>query len=120
MENLVPYVAILLLSAVTEALVEFLAKPIIKLIESKQPPTPAPVPVDGPKPPNWFDICLQYIAAAVGIGLCVLYKADLLALAGLYAEAVPWIGAVVTGALIGRGANFINDFAGRYLDKPRS
>ena len=86
MENLVPYVAILLLSAVTEALVEFLAKPIIKLIESKQPPTPAPVPVDGPKPPNWFDICLQYIAAAVGIGLCVLYKADLLALAGLYAE----------------------------------
>jgi hypothetical protein len=117
MQNLVPFVAILVIAAVTEALVEFLAAPVVKLIEARVRPAD-PVPTDAS--PDWFDVALQYIAAATGIVLCVLYGADLLALAGLHAPAAPWLGAVVTGALAGRGANFINDFAGRYLDKPGS
>ena len=30
----------------------------------------------------------------------------------------PWVGWVVTGILIGRGSNFIHDFASRWLTKP--
>ena len=116
--ELVPFVGILMLAAIVEALVEYLAKPIIDLVEARVRPEPEPSPED--KPPDWFDVATQYIAAGVGILLCVLYGADLLALAGLHAPAAPWLGAVVTGALAGRGANFINDFAGRYLDKPGS
>ena len=30
----------------------------------------------------------------------------------------PWAGWVVTGILIGRGSNFVHDFASRWLAKP--
>jgi len=50
----------------------------------------------------------------VGVGLCWAYRADLLALVGLDAR-YSLIGYLVTGLLLGRGANFINDFADRGL-----
>jgi hypothetical protein len=99
--------AILLLAAIIEALTEYLARPLVlrvylwlgllQPIDAK-PSLPA----------------LRYVSAAFGVALCILYRADLLAILGLGAR-FSWVGYVVTGLLIGRGANFVNDFAGRWL-----
>jgi hypothetical protein len=109
---------IVLLAAITEALVEFFAAPVVDLVRSRTPL--APERQDGTEPVDWFDIGLRCVSAAVGVILCVLYGADLLALAGLTAPLAPWLGAVVTGLLAGRGANFLHDFASKYLDAARS
>jgi hypothetical protein len=99
--------AILLLAAVVEALTEYLVRPLVLRAyrslgalapDDEQPSLPA----------------LRYVSAAFGVALCVLYRADLLALLGLDAR-FAWVGYVVTGLLIGRGANFVSDFAGRWL-----
>jgi hypothetical protein len=103
--------AILILAAVVEALVEYLAAPLVRAIVRW-------AHIDDPLPPEQVRELaagiVRYVAALVGVILCILYNADLLALAGLTAK-VPVVGAVVTGLLIGRGANFINDFADRWL-----
>jgi len=59
-------------------------------------------------------MALRYSAAIVGVGLCLVYAMDLLALVGLTARA-PYVGEVLTGLLIGRGANFVNDFVERWV-----
>jgi len=53
-----------------------------------------------------------FAAAALGILVCVIYNADLLALLGLPA-AFPYAGSVLTGFVIARGANYINDVISR-------
>jgi hypothetical protein len=55
-----------------------------------------------------------HAAAVVGILLCIACCADLLALAGLTTP-LPWVGPIVTGLLIGRDANFVHDFATRWM-----
>jgi hypothetical protein len=99
--------AILLLAAIVEALTEYLARPIVakvyQLLGASAPSDELPA--------------LRYIAAAVAVALCFLYRADLLAILGLDAR-YSWVGYIVTGMLIGRGANFVNDFAGRWLRPP--
>ena len=57
---------------------------------------------------------LRYRAAAVGVVLCIAYRVDLLALVGL-TSGWPYIGPALTGLLIGRGANFVNDFVERWV-----
>ncbi len=109
MSILVTLGSILVLAAATEALVEYLVQPVIK-------------PDSMPTPDGGVDVrgmILRYVAAAVGVGLCLVYNADLLALAELHAS-IPVIGPIVTGLLIGRGANFINDFADKWLSAKRS
>ena len=99
--------AIVLLATLTEALVEYLVKPWLRLAE----------PVDGivnAREQAAIDLATQYVAAAMGVALCLAYGADLLQLAGLYCP-WPWVGPVVTGLLAGRGANFVHDFASRWL-----
>lgn len=54
----------------------------------------------------------QYVAAAVAIAVCVAYHADLLALLGL-ATPYPYVGAVLTGLILGRGSNYLHDFTDR-------
>ena len=49
-----------------------------------------------------------WAAAIVGVILCLLWRADIFTLAG-YPPYVPYAGEVLTGILIGRGSNFIND-----------
>jgi hypothetical protein len=44
--------------------------------------------------------------------------AVLLALVGLVVP-IPWVGYIITGLLIGRGANFVHDFASRWLTPAR-
>lgn len=55
---------------------------------------------------------LMYVSAALGVFLAVYYVIDMLALLGLQASIV---GQVITGILLGRGANFINDLWQRFF-----
>lgn len=68
---------------------------------------------------------LQMVVAVIGATLCVGYRLDLVYVAvshaGLSVMCTPFtavIGQVLTGVLIGRGANWFHDFAGIF--KPRS
>lgn len=54
----------------------------------------------------------RYIAAIVGVIVCILYNADLLAILG-YAASVPFVGAILTGLVVGRGSNYLNDIVAR-------
>jgi len=92
--------AILLLAALVEALVEYFVQPWLKPDEAEAP--------------LWRSMALRYSAALVGVGLCLAYAVDLLALVGLSGR-VPFVGEVLTGLLIGRGANFVNDFIERWV-----
>lgn len=105
-------VSILILATIAEAIVEYFVAPVVK-----------PLRIDAPEAGNmdavlggidWRSLILRYAAAAIAIVLCLVYEADLLALLGLNAG-WSWIGQVVTGILVGRGSNFINDFADRWL-----
>lgn len=94
--------AILVLAAVAEALVEHLVKPVVGTVD---PPA---------RGIDWRELALRYISALIGVGLCILYRADLLVLLQLHPP-WPWIGYIITGLLIGRGSNFVHDFATRWL-----
>lgn len=61
-----------------------------------------------PDPYKWTKI---YIAAILGVLVCVAYEADLLAALGL--PSVRYVGSILTGLVIGRGANFVNVFIKR-------
>jgi hypothetical protein len=51
---------------------------------------------------------LPYVAAAVAVPLAFYYQIDLIS---LITTALPtWVGIVLTGLLISRGAGFVNDF----------
>lgn len=47
-----------------------------------------------------------YLAAAFAVVVCFAYGADLPAALGL--PSVPYVGSVLTGLILGRGANFIS------------
>ena len=92
---------ILLLAALAEGLVTYFVTPWLK-------------PEGREDLPEWRGMVLRYVGAVVGVALAVLYGVDLLRLAGLVSP-VPYVGSVLTGLLIGRGANFVNDFVDRWL-----
>ena len=99
---------ILVLATLVESLVEYFLHPWVKPWGDQEPPP------DLQPSLTFRNMLLRYVAAIVAIGLCVLYQVDLLALAGLYS---PWplTGQIITGFIAGRGANFVHDFAGRWL-----
>jgi hypothetical protein len=78
---------ILALTILTEGIIEYLGTPIRKRFK-------------------------PYAAALLSTIVCVLYNADLLAMLG-YAALVPYAGAVLTGLMIGRGSNYVNDVISR-------
>lgn len=52
----------------------------------------------------------KYVALAVGISLCAIYQVDLLLdLVGLV-PFHPIAGYILSGVIIGRGSNYLNDF----------
>lgn len=51
---------------------------------------------------------LRYVSLALGIGACVAYKIDIPGMVGLV-SAWPIVGYVVSGLIVGRGANYVND-----------
>lgn len=82
---------ITVLAILTEALVEYA------------------LPFSFPPERKWLK---QYIAMAVSIGICIAYQADLPAAIGL--GVVPWVGYIVTGILISRGANYLSILVKRF------
>ncbi|RLI83491.1 MAG: hypothetical protein DRP01_09025 [Archaeoglobales archaeon] len=56
---------------------------------------------------------LMYVAAGVGVGLAWFYQLDLLSIISGGDPTVP--GVVLSGLILGRGANFLHDFVGNYL-----
>lgn len=51
---------------------------------------------------------LRYISLGFGCALAILYEVDVLATAGLKGIS-PYVGYVLTGIIIGRGSNYLND-----------
>lgn len=67
---------------------------------------------------------VKFVALALGIIFAIVYKLDLLMMLGLEAIS-PYVGYVVTGLIIGRGSNYVNDFMSKFkdggaADKPKS
>lgn len=61
---------------------------------------------------KWKTAVTQLAAIAVAVLLCVATGADLFAVIGPV-FAWPWLGVVLTGIIISRGANYVSDFVGR-------
>ena len=55
------------------------------------------------------------VAAVLGVVLCIAASVDLLATAGLNIS-VPYMGSIMTGVLISRGASFIHDVWNRITE----
>lgn len=63
---------------------------------------------------------LMYVSLVVGVAVAFYYSIDLVALIANNAGgslAVSWVGILFSGLIIGRGANYINDFVSRWFSK---
>ena len=107
--------SILVLAALAEALVEYLVRPLVNALGDAFPALEQPGPTTPTgETPAARDLILRYLAAGVGIALAFAYQVDLFSLFGLQPPAA-WLGYLVTGIILGRGSNFVHDFAGRWL-----
>ena len=96
--------AVLLLAVLVEMLVEYFVQPLLPA--RREPPAPwwATVPY------------ARYAAAVAGVGLCLVYRLDLLAILvpslrpGPSPLVASYAGMVLTGLLISRGANYLHDW----------
>jgi hypothetical protein len=88
-ENLGPLFAIFVLAIFVEGFVEY----FVSTPDKAQP---------------W----VKYVAAALGVVLSIAYGLDLLAALGV-ATVYPFVGSVITGLIVGRGSNYLNDFVSR-------
>ena len=59
---------------------------------------------------------LKYVPLALGVLAAVAYKVDILASLGVVSS-VPFVGSVVSGLIIGRGSNYVNDIVSRFREK---
>lgn len=105
-EPLTAVTGILVLATIAEALVEHLFAPIIDARADDEPVQQW----------DWRALVLRYTSLLLAVLLCITYQADLLVLINLVPP-WPWVGWVITGLLVGRGSNFIHDFAGRWLQQ---
>ena len=60
---------------------------------------------------------VKYVALAIGIVFAIVYRLDLMVMFGFKAFS-PYVGYIVTGLIIGRGSNYVNDFVSRWTEKP--
>ena len=59
---------------------------------------------------------LKYISLLAGIGLAFAYNLDLVArVFTLASPGMPWLGTLITGVVMGRGANFVSEVWDKYL-----
>jgi hypothetical protein len=109
---------IFVLAFLAETLTEYLLSPWLKPQAPDETDKPAVHMVgndDDEKAPIQLPrYTLRYAAALVGVVLCVVYAVDALALLGL-SSGWPIVGYIVTGLVVGRGSNFVHDFADRWL-----
>lgn len=85
-------VLIIVMAIVVEALIEY-AKTIGKAAANG----------------GWKTAVTQLAAIALGVLLCLVTGGDLFAVVGI-AFMWPWLGVVLTGIIISRGANYVSDF----------
>ncbi len=81
---LAPIVLVFMLALVVESVIEYLGVPLPSVAK-------------------------PYVAAMFAVLVCVAYDADILAIMG-YRARVPYVGAVLTGLMAGRGSSFVNSF----------
>lgn len=96
MENLAPLGAILTLAFLCESLTEYFFKDVL-----------AAFGIDT----NY----LRYIAAVLGIGLCLAYGLDVFGEFLGLSPRFAYMGEVLTGLILGRGANYVHDFYKSYV-----
>ena len=85
-------VLILVLAITVEAVIQY-SKSIIEMVEKKLFKT----------------FFTQLAAIVIAVFICFAAEADVYALVGI-AFAVPWLGMLLTGIVISRGANYASDF----------
>ena len=56
---------------------------------------------------------VKYIALALGVVAAVAYNVDVLAVFGL-TSGFPYVNQVVSGLIIGRGSNYLNDIISKF------
>ena len=61
---------------------------------------------------EWKTAVTQLVAIVVAVLLCVATGADLVAVVGIV-FVWPWLGILLTGIIISRGANYVSDFVKR-------
>jgi hypothetical protein len=109
---------LIVVSAIVEAIVEYLIRPLVKpWLDDAGADAPDPddhAGLNGPGRVSWRGVVLRYTATVVGLAICLAYDLDLAASLGLETP-IPFVGNVITGLLVGRGSNFLNDFADRWL-----
>ena len=88
-------VLIITLAVIVEALIEY-AKSVGKAVAGG----------------GWKTAATQLVAIVGAVALCVAAKADLFAAIGLQ-FVWPWLGVLLTGIIISRGANYVSDFIKR-------
>lgn len=104
----VAIVALLMFAAfVIEAIVEYLAANWLKLVI---------------KNAEWRAVTLRWTAGAVGVFFCAIWGVDLMSAVvstfgfePLHTRTAFWFGIVMTGLMIGRGANWLHDYAKRWF-----
>lgn len=104
---------IFVLAFLAETLTEYFLRPWIR---PERPESEAMADEDLGAPKVLPPIALRYAAAIVGVILAIIYRADLLSMIGL-SPLYPIVGYVITGLIVGRGSNFLHDFADRWLDQ---
>ena len=60
----------------------------------------------------WKTAVTQLAAIALGVLLCFMTGGDLFAVVGI-TFVWPWLGTVLSGVIISRGANYVSDFIKR-------
>ena len=109
---------ILVLATIAEAIVEHIFAPIVDARDpAAEQPTPDDMEPELARVLDWPALALRYVSVLIGVALCILYQIDLLAHFDLVSP-WPFVGWIITGLLIGRGSNFIHDFATRWLTRP--
>lgn len=93
------------LAFLTESMVEYVAGKPFDQIPALQPH-------------KWL---LMYLSLGVGVGLSFFYQLDMIAaIAEIAGQAMQpsWVGFLLTGLGLGRGANYLHDFVTAYVIKP--
>lgn len=98
MEPLAPFLVILALAFLSESLTEYFFGDLLSALG---------IPTS----------YLKYIAALVGVALALLYGLDALRDFFSLSARLPLVGEVLTGLILGRGANYVHDFYRQYIGK---
>lgn len=111
-EGFAVFVVIGALAFIVESGVEYFFAPVVDLIFGKKVE-------NDPKLKRVRGIVMKILAALVGLGLSFWYQYDLIHLIGLVVgtEINPsWVGYILTGISLARGAGYVHDLVKKFTD----